>query len=89
MGRYGGEEFAILLEDLNVDEATQVLDRLRAEFATMELRDGEGEAFHATLSAGFALLDPATMELDSWRDAADKTLYAAKAAGRNQVVSAP
>jgi diguanylate cyclase (GGDEF)-like protein len=88
VGRYGGEEFAILLEDLNLDEATQVLDRLRAEFALLDLRTGDGDVFHATLSAGFAQLDPATMELDSWRDAADKALYAAKAAGRNQVLAA-
>jgi diguanylate cyclase (GGDEF)-like protein len=87
VGRYGGEEFAILLEDLNLDEAQQVLDRLRLEFAALDLRTGEGTTFHATLSAGFALLDPATMELDSWRDAADKALYAAKAAGRNRVLA--
>jgi diguanylate cyclase (GGDEF)-like protein len=89
VGRYGGEEFAILLEDLNLDEATQVLDRLREEFACMELKGAEGEVFHATLSAGLALLDPATMELDGWRDAADKALYTAKSTGRNRIVAAP
>jgi diguanylate cyclase (GGDEF)-like protein len=89
VGRYGGEEFAILLEDLNLDEATQVLRRLLDEFAAMELRATEGVTFHASLSAGLAMLNPAKMELDTWRDAADKALYAAKAAGRNRVVAAP
>jgi diguanylate cyclase (GGDEF)-like protein len=88
VGRYGGEEFAILLEDLNVEEATQVLDRIRTEFAALELRSAEGEAFHATFSVGLALLDPVAMELDTWRDAADRALYAAKGAGRNRVVAA-
>jgi diguanylate cyclase (GGDEF)-like protein len=87
VGRYGGEEFAILLEDLNIDEATQVLDRIRAEFASTDLRSGDDETFHATFSAGLAMLEP-LMDLDSWRDAADKALYAAKAAGRNRVLSA-
>ncbi|HEY6555130.1 MAG TPA: response regulator, partial [Vicinamibacteria bacterium] len=87
LGRYGGEEFAILLEDLSLDEATQVIDRVRAEFAAMELRTAEGETFRASFSAGLTLLDPATMDLPAWQDAADKALYAAKAAGRNRVVA--
>jgi diguanylate cyclase (GGDEF)-like protein len=89
LGRYGGEEFAILLEDLGLDEATRVIDRVRAEFAAMELRSADGETFRASFSAGLALLDPATMDLPAWQDAADKALYAAKAAGRNRVLAAP
>jgi len=89
VGRYGGEEFAVLLEDLNLDEATRLVDRLRQEWASTDLHNAEGEVFHATLSAGVAALDPARMELDTWRDAADRALYAAKAEGRNRVSTAP
>jgi len=53
------------------------------------LHDAEGEIFHVTLSAGIAALDPVRMELDTWRDAADRALYAAKAEGRNRVIGAP
>jgi len=53
------------------------------------LHDAEGEIFHVTLSAGIAALDPVRMELDTWRDAADRALYAAKAEGRNRVATAP
>jgi diguanylate cyclase (GGDEF)-like protein len=88
IGRYGGEEFAILLEDLTLEEGVQVIDRLRADFEELELHDGEGKVFHATLSAGLALLDAASMELDTWRDEADRALYAAKTGGRNRVVAA-
>jgi PleD family two-component response regulator len=55
----------------------------------MELRSADGETFRASFSAGLALLDPATMDLPAWQDAADKALYAAKAAGRNRVLAAP
>jgi diguanylate cyclase (GGDEF)-like protein len=87
VGRYGGEEFAILLEDLSLEEAERLVNRLRADWASTELHNTEGGSFHATLSAGLAALDP-RMGLDSWRDAADRALYAAKSEGRNRVALA-
>jgi diguanylate cyclase (GGDEF)-like protein len=88
VGRYGGEEFAILLEDLTVAEAVRLVNRLREDWAATELHTTEGQVFHATLSAGIAALDPLTMELDTWRDAADRALYTAKSEGRNRVATA-
>ena len=87
IGRYGGEEFGILLEDLEEDDAVRLVDRLREEFAGLEHRGPDRSPFHATFSAGVAMLD-ADADLDQWRKAADEALYAAKAAGRNQVVAA-
>jgi len=89
VGRYGGEEFAMLLDDLTVEEAQRLVDRLREEFATISHTDAEGGAFFVTFSAGAALFDPRSMDVDAWREAADQALYAAKGAGRNRVLFAP
>ncbi len=88
VGRYGGEELAVLLEGLSPDAAVRLVDRLRAELASEDLagQDG-GPPFHVTFSAGVAPLRPG-MSWEGWRDAADRALYEAKGAGRNQVVLA-
>lgn len=88
IGRYGGEEFAVLLDDLNQVEAVRLVERIREEFAAMEHLGSEGERFRATFSAGVAVFDAAHPELESWRKAADAALYRAKAEGRNRTVGA-
>jgi diguanylate cyclase (GGDEF)-like protein len=84
IGRYGGEEFVVLLEDLNRDEAIRLVNRLREEFAQFEQNANNGETFKVTFSAGVAILT-AEMNLEQWKETADQALYAAKSAGRNQV----
>lgn len=84
IGRYGGEEFAILLGGLAAGEAVQVVDRLRRDFAAIEHTAAGGQRFAATWSAGVAELGYG-MDLDEWREAADRALYAAKRGGRNRV----
>jgi diguanylate cyclase (GGDEF)-like protein len=88
IGRLGGEEFALLLEDLGGHDAVRLVDRLRQEFATVRHRSVEGRIFHVGFSAGIALFEPGRMTLEAWRQAADDALYAAKAAGRGRVVLA-
>jgi len=88
VGRYGGEELAILLEGLSPDAAVRLADRLRAELASEEVAGQEGgPPIHANFSAGVAPLLPG-MSWGDWRDAADQALYEAKRAGRNRVVLA-
>jgi diguanylate cyclase (GGDEF)-like protein len=87
IGRYGGEEFAILLDDLTEGEAVRLVDRLREEFANLEQHGADRRRFHATFSAGVAMLDP-NADLDHWGKSADEALYAAKKAGRNRVLAA-
>jgi diguanylate cyclase (GGDEF)-like protein len=88
VGRYGGEELTVLLEGLSPDAAVRLADRIRAELADEEIagQDG-GPPFQVTFSAGVAPLLPG-MSWEDWRDAADRALYEAKRAGRNQVVLA-
>lgn len=84
VGRYGGEEFAVILSNTNGETAMKVLDAIRKDFA--QLRHlAEGKEFSATFSCGIADVsffgDPVKL-----CDAADRALYKAKHAGRNQVV---
>ena len=65
----------------------RLADRLREEFAALAHRGADLSSFHATFSAGVALLGP-DADLDHWRKAADQALYAAKRMGRNRVVGA-
>jgi diguanylate cyclase (GGDEF)-like protein len=87
VGRYGGEEFALLLEDLDPPDSVRLVERLREEFAATDVATPEGLRLSATFSAGIAFLEPG-MDLDPWRKAADDALYRAKTGGRNQVVLA-
>jgi diguanylate cyclase (GGDEF)-like protein len=88
LGRYGGEEFAVLVESLDCDGARRLFDRVRSEFAQVAHRDSSGRTFSATFSAGVAFLNPGRESADAWRQRADDALYAAKRAGRNQVMIA-
>ena len=83
VGRYGGEEFAVIFPDTSLIRAAQQLDDLRSHFASLDLMQGDG-GLHATFSAGLARLDPG-MSFRSLIEAADAALYQAKAAGRNQI----
>jgi diguanylate cyclase (GGDEF)-like protein len=87
IARYGGEEFAVLFQGLSETQVVLLVDRLREDFAKIEHEASDKSRFHATLSAGVAMLPPG-ISIDKWRKAADDALYQAKNNGRNQVVSA-
>jgi diguanylate cyclase (GGDEF)-like protein len=86
VGRYGGEEFAVILSNTDGTTAVKVLEAIRKDFS--QLRHlADGKEFSATFSCGISDVshfgDPAKL-----CDAADKALYKAKHAGRNQVILA-
>jgi len=83
LGRYGGEEFGVVLVDTEPGEALRVLDELRKGFSELAFNSARG-SFHVTLSAGVASLE-AGMDAAALCEAADRNLYAAKHAGRNCV----
>ena len=87
IGRYGGEEFAILIDDLKKDEAVRLMNRLLEEFSAIDHHAPDNKLFHVTFSAGIAVLKR-RMTLPQWIEAADKALYAAKAAGRKRIIAA-
>ncbi len=83
IGRYGGEEFGVILPDANVEEATKVLDRIRQRFADIRHAGPEGP-FRVTFSAGVACY-PDCSDATQLTMEADMALYAAKRAGRNAI----
>ncbi|MDD3017918.1 MAG: diguanylate cyclase [Comamonas sp.] len=84
VGRYGGEEFAVILHNESAHSATRLIDALRQDFARVNFYSGEQE-FHCTFSAGVASF-PEFAHFEVLREAADQALYQAKRAGRNCVV---
>ena len=86
--RYGGEEFAIALPKTALRSAIGVADQIRRAVMNKELmKRSSGERLgRVTISIGVALLRPTDTPL-SLLERADKCLYAAKHAGRNQVVA--
>ncbi len=84
VGRYGGEEFAVVLTDTDAPAAARVIDKLREDFAAVKHAAPDGQ-FCATFSAGIAALWPSARPADLMI-AADNALYQAKRAGRNRVV---
>jgi diguanylate cyclase (GGDEF)-like protein len=84
--RYGGEEFLICLPDSDMETGLDIVRRLNEELASLPFEaEGKG-TFHVTVSFGLAPLD-GQLPVEQSIDRADKALYAAKAQGRNRVVS--
>jgi diguanylate cyclase (GGDEF)-like protein len=86
IGRYGGEEFAVVLPEADAAAATRVLDGIREAFAGLVHRFG-GAPVALTLSAGVATY-PQFSDDVALVAAADRALYEAKRAGRDRVVAA-
>jgi diguanylate cyclase (GGDEF)-like protein len=84
--RYGGEEFCILLRSKTEDEAWNLAERLRQDYAKFTLNVG-GKSVKITVSIGVADSTSNGLEFTSLVSAADQALYRAKQEGRNQVVS--
>jgi two-component system cell cycle response regulator len=94
LGRFGGEEFVVLLIDAPHDAAIAVAERIRTSVGNMPLILSAGEELQATVSIGVSTLE----QLDRKDDVAtvaqqllaraDEALYRAKKDGRNRVVSA-
>jgi len=85
IGRYGGEEFLVLMPETNGPKAMEAAERIRRQVEAMRLPTSKG-AVNVTISLGVATLSAATdISLDQLIINADDALYAAKAAGRNQV----
>lgn len=85
VGRYGGEEFALILQDLDLPQACALVASLREAFSHIQFHSGEVD-FRCTFSVGVASVTTHG-SLANLLEAADKALYGAKKAGRNQVVA--
>ena len=83
VGRYGGEEFLVVLPECTEQAARQLLDDIRQRFSEVCFHAGDVE-FSATFSAGVAAVGP-NLGAEAVLAAADAALYQAKQGGRNQV----
>jgi diguanylate cyclase (GGDEF)-like protein len=86
VGRFGGEEFAVILPSCSIQEAVSLLNSLRESFAVLSFQAKE-ENFNCTFSCGVAPLS-LYGDATALNAGADEAMYAAKHGGRNLVVAA-
>jgi diguanylate cyclase len=90
LGRYGGEEFAIILPDADHNMAWQMGERLRElieQAVFQDPVDPHQTKLHCTISVGVAAFSDGDGDFSSWVRAADAALYQAKETGRNKCIS--
>jgi len=84
MGRYGGEEFVVMLPETNLTSACVMAERLRSQVVSMRVGSDRG-VVSITISIGVAGFDGKTeIDLDTLLNRADQALYRAKGSGRNR-----
>ena len=88
-GRFGGEEFLVVLPQTDLAGAFVLGERIRQAIAEAPFDIGSEPPIPVTLSIGAAALCEATQTAEQLVEAADAALYAAKHAGRDRVAAAP
>ena len=85
LARVGGEEFAALLPETNLDIALDIASRIRLALQPIQLQDGT--EIKPTISIGCTTLRPEDQSIHNLYQRADAALYAAKAGGRDRIVA--
>ena len=85
VGRMGGEEFAVVLEDTVLDDAIKIAETIRRTTAA-NVTLHEAEKFRFTISIGVACWFKGEITIEAALDRSDQALYSAKSFGRNRVV---
>jgi diguanylate cyclase (GGDEF)-like protein len=88
VGRYGGEEFLVVLSHQGVAEALKVAENLRAAVESQAIQAPAGARSKiVTISIGVAALQPHDADPKALFDRADEAMYGAKRSGKNQVAA--
>ena len=82
-GRYGGDEFCVILPNRTLEQAREIMERLRHVFANYQHADEPDLC--VSLSIGLATCRPEFPHASMWLNEADKALYIAKNTGRNKI----
>ncbi len=85
-GRYGGEEFGVILVDTPMPNALTFAERLR-EAVAAQVVEHEGTEIKVTISLGISEVEPDISDHKAWLERADIALYKSKEGGRNRVSS--
>ena len=86
LARWGGEEFAILLPQTTIEQATQLAERIRSRISTQEIIL-DTSRLKTTVSIGVSTRDEDTKDIETLFKHADEELYKAKQSGKNRVSS--
>ena len=84
VGRFGGEEFILILKHASLPKAYQIAERCRTTIEALVISNDEGQSIRVTASFGIAQSHHG-LRPQQVLSQADKALYAAKASGRNQI----
>ena len=84
VGRFGEEEFILILKHASLSKAHQISERCRSAIEALVISNDEGQSIHVTASFGIAQSHHG-LRPQQVLSQADKALYAAKASGRNQI----
>lgn len=83
-GRYGGDEFCVILPDVPLAHVVKAMDALRDRFSGLGYE--QSPELKVSLSIGLAAFNPMHTDATQWLNDADLALYAAKTTGRNRVI---
>ena len=86
VGRYGGEEFLVVLPATTSAESSEIAERIRRSLETTAITVSKSEEIHLTISIGIAIYPGDSEEQRTLLNDADQALYHAKATGRNRVI---
>jgi len=86
LGRYGGEEFLVVLPETEAEEAMAVAERLRRAIGEAAFEINGNTLIHITLSFGVVSWSEDHPDLNQWLMQVDEALYRAKESGRNRAV---
>jgi diguanylate cyclase (GGDEF)-like protein len=85
VARFGGEEFVILLQNTDLNAASEVAERIRRAILDLAHPNPDAPGGIVTASVGIAELKSAPLVIQTLLDTADHALYRAKQSGRNRV----
>lgn len=85
IGRYGGEEFIVIMRSTSIKEAAEMMEVMRQSVEDMLIETENGIVIPVTISIGLAAIDPSVSRYEEILAQADRGLYVAKRSGRNRL----